>query len=147
MLESCKLILTFESVEEIPWCYHSNEFSSAVFSRSAIYMVRFSNVWVCEWNPMVLPFKWSLFSSIFTWCYLFFFFVKWGNFVELWLCPLLEVKQLINWPNSGLGSKRQSVNQTLTFKTTKNPPRQEWQPPRQRILNAFNSMWNAIKFF
>ena len=27
--------------------------------------------WVCGWNPMVLPFKWNLFSSAFTWCYLF----------------------------------------------------------------------------
>ena len=44
------VFLTFESVNEILWCYHSNEVSSAVFSHSAI-------------------------------C--FFFFVKWGNFVEL----------------------------------------------------------------
>ena len=36
----------------------------------AIYFVCTSNFWVCGWNPMVLPFKWNLFSSTFTWCYL-----------------------------------------------------------------------------
>ena len=29
------------------------------------------NLWVCGWNPMVLPFKWNLFSSSFTWYNLF----------------------------------------------------------------------------
>ena len=30
-----------------------------------------SNFWVCGWNPVVLPFKWNLFNSSFTWYYLF----------------------------------------------------------------------------
>ena len=29
-----KVVLTFESVDEILWCYHSNETSSAVLSHS-----------------------------------------------------------------------------------------------------------------
>ena len=78
MLQSCKLIVTFESVEENPWCYHSNDFSSAVFSHSEAVFVFFRGI---------------------------------GKFcVELRLGPLLEVKRLINRPNSGLGSKRQSIN-------------------------------------
>ena len=33
------VVLTFESVYEILWCYHSNETSSAVLSRGTIYLV------------------------------------------------------------------------------------------------------------
>ena len=64
-------VLTFESVEEILWCDHSNETSSAVLSHGTIYLVCSSNFWVCGWNPMVWPFKWNLFSSTFTWYYLY----------------------------------------------------------------------------
>ena len=42
-----KVVLTFESVDEILWCYHSNEISSAVLSHGAIYIVHFSNFRVC----------------------------------------------------------------------------------------------------
>ena len=38
-----KVVLTFESVDEILWCYHSNETSSAVLLHGAIYFVRTSN--------------------------------------------------------------------------------------------------------
>ena len=48
-----KVVLTFESVDEILWCDHSNETSSAVFSHGTIYLVCSSNFWVCGWNPMV----------------------------------------------------------------------------------------------
>ena len=54
-------------MDEILWFDHSNETSSAVLSHGTIYLVCSSNFWVCGWNPMVLPFKWNLFSSIFTW--------------------------------------------------------------------------------
>ena len=37
------VVLIFESVDEILWCYHSNENSSAVLSRSTIYLVHSSN--------------------------------------------------------------------------------------------------------
>ena len=66
-----EMVLTFESVDEIPWCYHSNETSSAVLLHGTIYLVCSSNFWVCGWNPMVLPFKWNVFSSTLTWYYLF----------------------------------------------------------------------------
>ena len=42
-----KVVLTFESVDEILWCDHSNETSSAVLSRGTIYLVCSSNFWVC----------------------------------------------------------------------------------------------------
>ena len=74
------IILTFASVDEILWCYHSNETSSAVLSHDTIYLVCSSNFWVCGWNPMVLPFKWNLFSSTFTWYY---YLVCSSNF---WVC-------------------------------------------------------------
>ena len=38
------VVLTFESVDEILWCYHSNETSSAVLLHGTIYLVCSSNV-------------------------------------------------------------------------------------------------------
>ena len=37
------VVLTFESADEIPWYYHSNEASSAVLSHDAIRFVHSSN--------------------------------------------------------------------------------------------------------
>ena len=37
------VVLTFESMDEILWCYHSNETSSEVLSHGTIYSVRGSN--------------------------------------------------------------------------------------------------------
>ena len=50
------MLLSFESVDKILWCYHSNESSLAVLSRGAIYLVSSSNFRVSGRNPMVLPF-------------------------------------------------------------------------------------------
>ena len=36
-METLKVALTFESVDEILWCDHSNETSSAVLSHGTIY--------------------------------------------------------------------------------------------------------------
>ena len=38
-----KVVLTFESVDEILWCDHSNETSSAALSHGTIYLVCSSN--------------------------------------------------------------------------------------------------------
>ena len=43
-MEFCKVTLTFESTDEILWCYHSNETSSAVLSHGTIYLVCSSNL-------------------------------------------------------------------------------------------------------
>ena len=37
------VVLTFESVDEILWCYHLNETYSAVLSHGAIYLLCSSN--------------------------------------------------------------------------------------------------------
>ena len=71
-----KVVLTFESVDEILWCYHSNETSSAVLSHGTIYLVCSSNFWVCGRNPMVWPFKWKLLSSTFLW-YCLLCYTRW----------------------------------------------------------------------
>ena len=42
-MESFEAVLTFESVNEIRWCDHSNETSSAVLSHGTIYLVCSSN--------------------------------------------------------------------------------------------------------
>ena len=44
-------ILTFESVDEILWCDHLNDTSSAVFSHCTIYLACSSTFWVWRWNP------------------------------------------------------------------------------------------------
>ena len=41
--ESCEVVLTLESVDQILWCDHSNETSLAVFSHGTIYLVCSSN--------------------------------------------------------------------------------------------------------
>ena len=62
-----KVILTFESVDEILKCDHSNESYWAVLSCGIVYYAAedSSNVWLCGWNPEVWPFKWKLFESNF----------------------------------------------------------------------------------
>ena len=37
------VVLTFESVDETLWFYHSNKTSSAVLSHGTVYLVRSSN--------------------------------------------------------------------------------------------------------
>ena len=73
------VVLNSKSVDEISWCYYSNEFSSAVLSQDTIYLASSTSDSV---DPAVLPFKRNLFSSTFTWYYLFF-----GNLTkEIWNC-------------------------------------------------------------
>ena len=69
-----KVVLTFESVDEILKCDHSNESYWAVLSCGTVYYAvqGDSNFWVCGWNPKVWPFKWKIriLSSTFPWCLL-----------------------------------------------------------------------------
>ena len=37
-MKTCKVVLTFESVDKILWCDHSKETSPAVFSHGTIYV-------------------------------------------------------------------------------------------------------------
>jgi len=62
-----KVVLTFESVDEILKCDHSNESYWAVLSCGTVYYAvkGGSNFWVCEENITMWPFKWNLLSSIF----------------------------------------------------------------------------------
>ena len=57
-----KVVLTFESVDGILKCDHSNESYWAVLSCGAVYYAvqGGSNFWVRGWNPKVWPFKWKL---------------------------------------------------------------------------------------
>ena len=75
------VVLTFESVDEILWCYHSNETSSAVLSHGTIYLVCSSNVWVRERNLLMWLLKWNFFGCTFTWYYSFFSILK----NEIWI--------------------------------------------------------------
>ena len=54
-----KVVLTFESVNEILKCDHSNESYWAVLCCGAVYYAAQggSNFWVCWWNPKKWAFK------------------------------------------------------------------------------------------
>ena len=68
-----KMVPTFESVDEILKCDHSNESYWAVLSCGTVYYAvqSGSNFWVCGRNPMMWPFKWKLLGSTFLWyCFL-----------------------------------------------------------------------------
>ena len=97
--ECCKLVLTFESVDEILMLpFKWNLFSQQYFSHGAIYLVCSSNVWVRERNLLMWLLKWNLFGSTFTWYYSFFSILK----NEIWIflskfvfgCCTLGVKGL-----------------------------------------------------
>ena len=62
-----KLVLTFECVDEILWCDHSNESYWAVLSCGTVYYAvqGGSNLWVCVKKWIVLSFKVSLFDDCF----------------------------------------------------------------------------------
>ena len=65
-----KVVLIFESVDEILKSDHSNESYRAVLSCGAVYYAvqGGSDFWVCGWIPQVWPFKWKLLSSTILWC-------------------------------------------------------------------------------
>ena len=63
-MESFEAVLTFESVDEMRWCHHSNETSSAVLSHGTIYLVCSSNF--CDHSN-----EGSLLGSALTLYYLF----------------------------------------------------------------------------
>ena len=65
------VVLTFESVDKILWCDHSNETSSVALSHGAIYLICSPNFSVSGRNPMVAPLKQNLSSSSFIWRYSF----------------------------------------------------------------------------
>ena len=66
-----KVVLPFESVDEILWCDHSNENYWAVLSCGIVYYAvqGGSNFWVCGRNPVDWPFNWNIFGSTLAWCY------------------------------------------------------------------------------
>ena len=49
-METCSVVLTFESVDEILWCDHSNETSSAVLLHGTICFLIF-----CKMKFGILP--------------------------------------------------------------------------------------------
>ena len=62
------VILTFQSVDKILWCFPFNPFTARVFD---IVLWGNSNFWVCGRIPIIWPFKRKLSALTFTWCYLF----------------------------------------------------------------------------
>ena len=81
-----KVVLTFESMDEILKCDHSNESYWAVLSNGAVYYAVWggSNFWICEWNPRVGPFKWKLLSSLRCLWYCLFYCTRWFYLLSLW---------------------------------------------------------------
>ena len=81
-----KVVLTFDSVDEIMKCDHSNESYWAVLSCGTVYYVvhDVSNFWLCGWNPGVWPFKWKLLSSTFLW-HCLICHTRWFYILSLWM--------------------------------------------------------------
>ena len=57
-MKSCQVVLTFESADEILWCDHSNETSSAVLSHGKIYIdmyvfLTFKSVWMKSYSVTI----------------------------------------------------------------------------------------------
>ena len=77
-------VLTFESVEEILWCDHPNETSSAELLHGTIYLGCSSNYKAFGRNPIVWhnDSKSNLFSSTFTWSLLCFGILQ--NINKIW---------------------------------------------------------------
>ena len=44
-METCSVVLTFESVDEILWCDHSNETSLAVLLHGTILLFIILHIW------------------------------------------------------------------------------------------------------
>ena len=78
-------------MDEILWCYHLNETSSAVLSHGTIFLVCSYIFWVCGWNYVVfiqIKSLWHIFCVViftssdsskrlfynFEFCFLFYFF-------------------------------------------------------------------------
>ena len=50
-MEACSVVLTFQSVDEILWCDHSNETSSAVLLHGTVCFPYFARCNLgCFWN-------------------------------------------------------------------------------------------------
>ena len=81
-----KVVLTFETVDEILKCDQSNKSYWTVLSCGAVdnAMLGGSYFWVCRWNPKVWPFKWTLLSSTFLWCCLLHC-IAWFLRLSLWM--------------------------------------------------------------
>ena len=62
-----KVVLTFESVDEILKCDRSNESYWAVLSYGTVYYTDQSGFIfrVCGWNPMLWTFKWNFYAVLF----------------------------------------------------------------------------------
>ena len=90
-----KVVRTFEFVDEILTCDHSNESYWAVLSCGAVYYAvqSGSNVWVRGWNPYVWPFKWKPLRSTFLWCCLLCC-TKWFERLSSWMKSLRVTIQM-----------------------------------------------------
>ena len=55
MMESDKGVLTFESVDEILWCGHSNKTSSAILSHDTICFSAFNKIEFRLWPLLLTP--------------------------------------------------------------------------------------------
>jgi len=89
-----KVVLTFESVDEILKCDHSKESDWTVLSCGAVYYAvqGSSYFWVCGWNLEVWSFKWKLLNSTFLWrcllCYIYKVVLTFESLDEIRKCNI-----------------------------------------------------------
>ena len=71
-------------MDEILWCYHLNETSSAVLWHDTIYSVCSFNFWVCRWNPVtihMLPLLQNFHATVYLSCCFTFWICGWNPVV------------------------------------------------------------------
>ena len=93
MVESHRVVLSFESVDEILSCDHSNESYWAVLSCGTVFIMLYKVVLTFESVDEILSCDHSNESSLpvfshGTICFSTFHKMKFGNFVEIWFWPL-----------------------------------------------------------
>ena len=153
-----KVILTFESVDEIIKCDHSNESYWTVLSCGAVYhaVQGGSNFWVCGWNHKVWP--WTGLKKRIPLCMLWFILILGSNFIFLcfkligaiFVCPwkmvLVSVRYLFYQP---MFEKKKTW--TLRFPAKENPNMEkalsDWQIVLQYDVKAISRKFFGHEVF
>ena len=153
-----KVILTFESVDEIIKCDHSNESYWTVLSCGAVYhaVQGGSNFWVCGWNHKVWP--WTGLKKRIPLDMLWFILILGSNFIFLcfkligaiFICPwkmvLVSVRYLFYQP---MFEKKKTW--TLRFPAKENPKMEkalfDWQIVLQYDVKAISRKFFGHEVF
>jgi len=136
-----KVVLSFESEDEILKYDHSNESYWAVLSCGTVYYAvqGGSKFWICGWNPKVWQFKWKLLSCSFLCCCLLCCSRTGSNF---WVCERNPKVWPFNW------FKLKLLNHTFLWRLfTAVQGGSIWVCAFKLKLLSCTFLWNYIKCY